>query len=419
MTLRIGRVAFGDDERTRVGSLSFSGDTLSLNGEIKAVDQAKASAEMQRINGLIEAKDEPVVPVTWPDGPPDVSGFYRVTGGRIDGIGGYMPNGRANFDLQLTRVSGFAAPMFESIVLGGKRTDASESVTHQAAIGLPSATRGFEIGADLTPSSFSRSSARGDVILFHNAANTLDRATPAFYVPPEDWYDGAVSLTVGGELVTGRQVRNLPQDWRLDNGLIRLSAATLSDIAVERFASSTWGTLGTLQPGMQAGPGAALGDLPAPHTLTVVQNGPEVVKIRLTYDLQSIVTTGRFAVTLDIGLRRGAALASFRMHSRGDYGYRVDVVGWGLTENNRTLTGGLWTTLTRAVMCHDRQLSANTAAAGKPTGTRRFYRLTGSALSWGFGYSSSSDEGQEFDHPQSIVNQWAADHSEYINAVVR
>lgn len=416
MTLRIGRVAFGDDERTRVGSLSFSGDTLSLNGEIKAVDQAKASAEMQRINGLIEGRDEPVVPLTWPDGPPDVSGFYRVTGGRVDGVGNYMSNGRAGFDLQLTRVSGFAAPMFEDRVIGGLRAGVLfESSSATALFALPKAARGVEIPENQSPDALDRISDTGDVTVFSDAAGSLFGSAPSFYLEPENWYDGACTLYVGGELQVGRQVRNVPGEWAITNGLVRYSASG-GAVVMEKFRGGAWGEAVTIRPYHRED--GVYSALEAPHTITVLFNGPQAVGVRLTYDAASAVAGDRFTVTLDIVLRRGLRVAAFDLHTRAFYSWVFAIEGWGTT----------WTSLD-AGTANNGLVAGRDQYAGFTTGTplaattaRITSVLETESLSAGIGYYGSGASGTDAtggESAQAVVNQWAAAQSERIDAVVR
>lgn len=417
MTLRIGRVAFGDDERTRVGSLSFSGDTLSLNGEIKAVDQAKASAEMQRINGLIEGKDEPVVPLTWPDGPPDVEGFYRVTGGRVDGVGNYMSNGRAGFDLQLTRVSGFAAPMFEDRVIGGPREGIVAGVTPQAFMALPSSVMGYEIGASLTPNFYSRPSHTGDLTVFVDGANTLFDSTPAFFLAPEDWYDGSSQLQVSGELIVGRQVRNRPLEWEVDNGLIALSG-TAGGIVVQRWASGVRADERTIRFYRRIDAGS-MNELQDPHTITVLRNSPEEVSVRLTYDADSVIPGARFSVAVDISVRRGSKVAAISLKARGSYRWGVQVLSWGASI--ATVTGGRYGG--GAVLAIDETMGSGLGGSGGiPAGAAYAQAPHGGGFKVGVGYygeAAGGAGGTAIDTPQAAVNQWAAAQSERIDAVVR
>lgn len=420
--LSIGRVVIGAADAVPAGvvtvtDFSSGPDGLTINGAISTTDQTKASAAMQRLLGLIESQDESVVPLVWPDGPEDIGGFYRVTGGAVTGNAGIFSRGVPYFSLTLARVGGFTAPEFESIVQGGKRANSASGITPQAYVALPAATRGFEIGTDLTPSRYTRTADQGDMYAFYNAGNTLFDATPAFFTPPEAWYDGASTLKVGGEVTVGRQVRNLPLDWQLSNGLLRLTpVAGGSKILVERFSASSWATVGTIEPGMNNGPGGALGDLPAPHTLTVMRNSPQAASIRLTMDLLGISGTGYFAVTLDIALRRGSRMAALRMASRGPYTYRFDLAGYGSTIGT-ALTGG-WTSATGTVVGQDADWTGGfTSAAGKPSTTRRLLGGANSRLILGYGWSPTTTAG--FDEPQALINQWAAEQSENINAVLR
>lgn len=60
-----------------------------------------------------------------------------------------------------------------------------------------------------------------------------------------------------------------------------------------------------------------------PLAVTVLRNGPECVTIRLAYDAASIVTNARFAVNVDVSLRRGSNFAEIYLETRGAYRWLV------------------------------------------------------------------------------------------------
>lgn len=424
MTLKIGRVEIGAaDARpagvTTVTDFTFGPDGLTINGTVSLASQAKASAAMQRILGLLDADSEPVVPVTWSDGPADVPGFYRVVGGQIGAQAGLMPEGVVSFSLTLARVAGAAAPLLENVVTGTKRLDSDPGITAQAFMALPSTVKGFEIGANLTPSFYTRSTVEGDMTVFVDASNTLFDATsvPSFYVDPGDWYNGAATLKVDGEVVVGRQVRNLPTDWQIDNGLIRISGAAGGITVQRRLSTGVVTDTMTVKPYRRVD-FATLYYFDDPHTITVLRNLPEAVTVRLTYDVASAIAGARFKVTVDIEVRRGARAAAWYMDTRGSYqwGFRID--SWG---------AATWTAAIGGVYNAGRVLATdNDAGVSVPTGATVDIQTQlagpGKPLIMGLGYYGSGSGGTGstgIDTPQSVINQWAAAQVENVDAVVR
>ena len=252
---------------------------------------------------------------------PIVSGYYRVE--QVDMSMVALKYDRAEVGMTLVRIHGYAAPLFESVLIGSKRTGVAASVSPSPWHAVSAASSGYELGT-VTPALSVVPSESGDINIFSTADDaTFFNARPQWHTPPADWYAGASSLLVDGHLVVGSQVPNRPVGWQLSNGIIRLTATPgeWNSTLLERWDPSGWVTLGPIQFGTYGTPGWGL--LPQADALTVLRNSPECVTIRLTYDATSTVVTGRFAVTVDISLRRGSFVAEVALASRGAYRWRV------------------------------------------------------------------------------------------------
>jgi len=312
-TLKIGRA--GTLSEANLQQVDIKGGTIRATGNLHLADGSDLTYAAEQFAAYVDSPDETFVPVIWGTGcPPGFDGFYRVQ----DVALGSTQADVWSLDLTMQRVQGFAAPLFEAIVLGGKRAGVGTGVTAQAWQGLPATVMGYENGV-ITPTMETVATADGSLALFTDAANELFDARVEFYLPPASWYVGAATLTVGGNLIVGRQCQNDPDGWMISNGIIRLSGVANSGaIKLEHWSGAAWVSNGNYSFGQYGGGAQPLLTDP-PLAITVLRNGPECVTIRLAYDAQSVVTNARFAVNVDVSLRRGANCAEVYLSTRGAY----------------------------------------------------------------------------------------------------
>ena len=312
-TLKIGRA--GTLSEANLQQVDIKGGTIRATGNLHLADGSDLTYAAEQFAAYVDSPDETFVPVIWGTGcPPGFDGFYRVQ----DVALGSTQADVWSLDLTMQRVQGFAAPLFEAIVLGGKRAGVGTGVTAQAWQGLPATVMGYENGV-ITPTVETVATADGNLSLFTDTANELFDARVEFYLPPASWYVGAATLTVGGNLIVGRQCQNDPDGWVISNGIIRLSGVANSGaIKLEHWSGAAWVSNGNYSFGQYGGGAQPLLTDP-PLAITVLRNGPECVTIRLAYDAQSVVTNARFAVNVDVSLRRGANCAEVYLSTRGAY----------------------------------------------------------------------------------------------------
>jgi hypothetical protein len=399
----VGRVSIPFET---IDSVAVSGDAVTITGEISEDTGGMADSVVARLIGYI-GSEESGVPVAWDGGPSWIPGFYRVLGATSDGARGLAPQGVYEFTLELERVKGFAAPLFESVLLGAERLGVTTDP--QPFHALPADVKGYETGV-LTPDTATRVSETGDVVVFTDDTESLFDARPQYFVPPTAWYAGAVTLTVGGALVVGRQVSNSPGSWILSNGIIRLVGLEGGGWTTQVWDGSDWSTGGDWFPGRRegTGPSATWHPLDAPHTLTVMRNTPQSVAIRLTLDAASVVSGSQFAVTVDVELRRGSLIADVYIASRGSY-------NWGFLtplvfDDATTLTDGK--AESGFVIAYLGTYSTIEADDGEVT-----VILTTDGTSMNVGVGHHLDSG--IDVAQSVVDQWAAVQSENVTVAAR
>lgn len=383
---------------------------IAVGGTLNESNPTVAEVLVEQMLGYVESLDEPYVPVTWGCAQGNtITGFYRVRDVSSRAITRLTDRGMYEFSIALERVRGFAAPLFEAVILGGKRAGVAAGVTDIAWQALPAAGTGYENGY-VTPTVATIGSADGNLTEYTGGTNILYDARASFYLAPESHYIGAATLTVGGVVVTGRQVRNTPTSWTISNGVIRLSGVTASGaVLLERWSTgTTWVSLGQWQVGTY---GVVMGDplLPAPHALTVIRNSPECVTIRLTHDVGSTVTNGKFAVAIDYSLRRGSRAVEACLSTRGSYRWRV------LTPlaYTGTVSGG---GCTAAASNGAAMMDGNTEYLDPADPRAWALPAAGQFAAWGFGYVAGTVDAAA---AAALGGRYAAAQTERVQVVAR
>ena len=378
-------------------NLDVSKGTVGLSG---VIDDPDVEFAAEQFAAYVDSADETFVPVRFV-GPTAWDGFYRVTDVRASA----SPSKLLGLSVSLERVRGFAAPIFESVVLGSKRSGVIAGVTPTAWHGVPATAVGYETGV-LTPTRSVLSGETGDVQIFSEATNHLFNARPMWFLSPADWYAGAAELTVAGHVVTGRQVRNAPAGWVLSNGLVRFSGRADGAVVSERWDATgqVWSDSGAWSVTRSS---SAIGPLGAAHTLTVLRNDPACVTVRLAYDAASNVAGSRFVVYLDVSLRRGSTVAECSLSTRGYY-------PWGFLSPVTLPTTANYGSFATSpfIACVASGTYAGTSA-GVAGYNSRFYPSAGlQFVQWGWGYLAGRTQ-------QQVAQLYAAAQSERTEVVAR
>lgn len=295
---------------------------LSVKGAITGDYGVDLTDVAEQFAAYAANSDELFVPVVWSgDGAPTrLNGYYWVDDVNLSAAQGNLWTLQA----ELRRVQGFGAPLFESVILGGKRANllASTTATPQAWQALPATVQGYENG-QITPTVETITTTDGSLSLFTDTSNKLFNARVEFYLPPADWYVGAATLRIDDRVVVGTQIPNRPTGWTLSNGIIELGGVPgQGRLRMRRWNGADWVLVGYWEFG-QYGGGAQPKLTNPPLAITVLRNDPACVTIRLAYDAASVVTNARFAVNVDLSLRRGSRMVEVYLSTRGAYRWTI------------------------------------------------------------------------------------------------
>lgn len=317
--IQIGRCG-GDISFDRgPASATWRGDRLSLSGHMQASSEANQKVLRQQLLGHADNPDEPVIPVVWPYDT-DVTGFYRPLSVGVELF--QRPTSVIAFDVELERVPGYQAPLFELWSRGTLRVNAHSITTSNATpwVGLPSTVTDLKLPVTTSAPGRARVLAGDSVTMYYldggiGASQTSYYDTEVgFYLPPANYYDGAVTLTTDGNVVVGEQVLNDPSDWVVGNGLVEVEWTSSGVFTVSVYDGSAWRSKG-----YKIGIGGVLSTTD-PTNLTVLRNSPEAVSIRVggvpQGSLPSAITSGGDSVSsitryIDITVRRGGRYAEF------------------------------------------------------------------------------------------------------------
>lgn len=172
-TLKIGRA--GTLSEANLQQVDIKGGTIRATGNLHLADGSDLTYAAEQFAAYVDSPDETFVPVIWGDGcPPGFDGFYRVQ----DVALGSTQTDVWSLDLTMQRVQGFAAPVFESVLVGSQRASSvAAQVTGMPWHAIPAAAVGYETGL-LTPTTKTFASETGDVGYFYGLT-ALPTATAA------------------------------------------------------------------------------------------------------------------------------------------------------------------------------------------------------------------------------------------------
>lgn len=397
MTFTIGRASF---ECGPYG-ISHDGDRLSFGVNIDGAtttDPVVAKVIRQQMLGLVNNRDEPVVPVTW-DGDSDFDGFYRPVAVKVDPFDTYLDAGLMVCTVDLERVGGgYAFPSLELFTGAITRTN-SHALTGDALTAVvpdvSNAIRDSSAWLNNTATRACADSAAGvsEVRIF-SAEPTLTPFVYSYWLQPSLHYFGAcrVEVLVGGSWyeLSGRQNWYQQGAWRISNGVVRLTSGEPGTIEV--FNGTAWesanirhvdAAVGAL--GAHIGLSYASGQSP----LLIIRNSPERVTVRCA--------AGTYAV--DYSIQRGA------MHVEFSSPIKIGI-GYATTTACTAVTGGIRTTSNDA--SGNRLVFAIAQTNTVDTTNGRVYQsLGGSNLTTGMiGVALDGSGATSFNTESALVNQF-------------
>lgn len=332
MTATIGRVG-SDISLADFESWTQSGDRATITGKLTNGTQSDLNALRQQLLGYADNYDEEVIPVTWStDARAD--GFYRVLSVSVDDDPTWRATKAMPYRVELERVAGFAAPIFESVLLGALRVNAAGIATGTSVAwhAVPNETYYYKTnGATVTTAT--RTGADGVLLFLTGGSNVLYDSISRWAVPPASYYKNAAKIEIGTTLrtVVGAQIDNLPANWRLSNGLVRVTATGAGgSFSVAHYDGTQWDTAKDFGVGYYAGFFTGLGVW---QTVSVLRNSPEVCTLRLT---STVTLHTDVEYTVDISLRRGSRTVEGVIG-----GTAAGMIGVATPEAATALTGGI------------------------------------------------------------------------------
>lgn len=313
MTIAIGRA--GRDTGLTLNSPAYwniDGDEVDCGGSLTASSYVRLVILRAQFTGLAANIDEPVVPVNW-TGDATVDGYYEVAGAEVP----MPPRGLAALKLdwraKLRRVA--AHPDIQSRMIGNRVKTNDGGVVKASTV--PWWACPDDATMDYIPdaSSATRAGADGTARVWYRTDGTvLYNRTNRWQCLASDYYDAACRVELydgtGYYTLVGRRLpnTNVQVGWRITNGLVRASYGGGDGLLkVEHYVSGSWSVSKIYKLTTGTGP-TTIGAI---RTVTVKQNSPEQVTVRLGFDQDN--TTTPAAVTVDLTLRRGALWVDGRM----------------------------------------------------------------------------------------------------------
>jgi hypothetical protein len=407
--LTIGRVGLDLDlEATDLRLTSRQDSLLQIRGEVAPANSGEATSIRDELSKM--ADEGLILPVTL-SSDPTIDGFYELSDVTLDvgiaSLSGYYP-----FRASLRRLGSEGKIAIESRLTVGLRSNdhsinfgTSEPFWSAADIG----DNTVELGAASGLTTLNRSASGSlTIVIYRDVPNTL--LSIIHGQDAGNYYSGAAVVEVGATLrvVSGRDSENQPMNWRLSNGLIRVSPdGTNGRLSVEHFDGTVWETakVYTLEEG-----GAEIGQW---DYLAILRNDPAAVTIRLV-ERQA----GAAPVYLDLTLRRGSRFIEGYLARQKDTATTSWNVEHTTAEAGTSLTGALRATANdadgnRYVIGSSKTMTKDTTQGGiaPTTNATNFPFFIGSAVA-----GSGAVAG---DTPADLVNQYHGYLTETLTAVQR
>lgn len=305
MSVTIGRASLND-----LYGLQVRGRRVSFTTDIEGTDQYGMQALRQQLAGLVDNRDEEVVPFTWSEDA-TLDGFYRVVSVDIPSTEVQLTNGWIpGVQVELEQVPGFSNPWFETISRGTLRTN-SHSVTSALgiyAVGSLAGNASFDWGefAGLGATWVTTSDGTAQVAAYQQAGQS---GSFRFGGAPSSFYGGSCSIEVkyGSSWypVVGRNIptRNV---WRITNGYIRLTSADAATSGkFEIYAGGSWVSRNMKHylSRLATHPGIGMGDGSTQPYVSILRNAPDAVVVRV---VGASDTAKANHVAIDYAVNRGA-----------------------------------------------------------------------------------------------------------------
>lgn len=242
-----------------------------------------------------------IQPVAWAEAP-DLDGFHRI----VDASATYWGDDSWDFTIVVDPLPQKRSAQVEMISVGAERAGAPGPATGTPWLAVPDSALSWEHDGGDT-----REAVGGAVKLRASTSSPdLFNIASVWTTNPEDYRGAAPTVTVDGTEVFGRSDHLDFADVEISNGILSLSKGATWMFAVQSIdlttgPNYTYGSSYEVSVGYRDPVGAAWDDLD-PGDVDQVQvwvPGPHVATMRL------VTHFGRFPLTIDVWLRRGACVA--------------------------------------------------------------------------------------------------------------
>ena len=334
MSFTLGRASLPSDP----SRASWSGDQLTISGWINpttANDTNHAYALRQQLLGLMNNPDEQVFPCTF-SVDPNWDGYYYVNSVSVNGEPGLMEiQGRMQYSVTLTKIPGYGKPLVEVLVGSVVRTNTFGIATPVGIIAAIPSVAGtaedYDFSAFSPSTTATQTADDGGFVLPYTSAAPLSTGVGSYFITPATYYKASCKVEVkyGSTYypVVGNQIPSATAgNWRLSNGLVRVSPTNTANMLVEVWTGAAWESA---EFAVTSGAGTTTrnmtGDAGGYFTPTILRNTPDLVSLRIrnafiTYSL-AIARGGRLITlswtlgsgTLDMGMTPVPTAASTAM----------------------------------------------------------------------------------------------------------
>lgn len=230
---------------------------------------------------------------------PQFDGFYILGDVRVETVvTSYLYRGLFPYEIGLFRIGGQGRVELQSNVTGTVLTNDHGLLSSEVTpwIAPPTGHQAFQWDATGATALVTRATEDGNVIVFSSNGDFSQDAS--WGANPNTYYSGAAELWVGDplRLRAGLDVPHEPDEWSIDNGLIRVSGenGNTGRIDVEVYGGSAWESLKDIAFDVS-------GTVNGWQYMTVSRNTPECVILRLMAG-----GAGTARNVLDLQIRRGA-----------------------------------------------------------------------------------------------------------------
>lgn len=285
---------------------SSRGRLVQMRGIVNTGTQADSDA--LRTELVNHPQDQPV-PITY-SLDSNLDGFYLLSDVQFDSSeGSYINAGLYDFRLTALRLGSEADTELQSLLTHALITNDHGLIASEVTFwhGYPPAGNAYDDDGATATILHTRTSEDGEVNVVLDIASAVGQTAPTWSVAPASYYQGAAYVETSGYLRSGTSIpANVPVNWELGNGILRVRPQTFQSTSNGRLNVALWdGAAYTTSFDFKIVRGANV--IPGWNYMTIVKNTPEVCVVRLVRDADE-GTPSTHIHDLTLTLRRGSMM---------------------------------------------------------------------------------------------------------------